>query len=114
MTEKDKDQRWEVSIPCSLAWEDRSTTGTVVNLSLHTALVTIVDIVPPEGTSSTLTLETDQGEVHLQGRMGPKVVHAGWEPRDQMGIGLLGINFEESPEEIRQKLGPLIPPGTDD
>lgn len=113
MTEKDQDQRWEVSIECSITWEDRATTGTVVTLSLQSALVTIVDIVPPEGSPCTLTLETDQGEVPLQGRMGPKVVHAGWEPKDQVGIGLLGIDFEGSPDEIREALGPLIPPGMD-
>ena len=56
MAERDQHQRWEVSLPCSLEWDDRTTTGTVVNLSLQSALITLVDVVPPHETPLTLIL----------------------------------------------------------
>ena len=64
----------------------------------------------------TLILQTDQGEVRFQGKLGPRVVHAGWEPRDQVEIGLLGIEFQEPQQAVEEKPGRLLPPrsGNDD
>ena len=116
MAERDQHQRWEVSLPCSLEWDDWTTTGTVVNLSLQSALITLVDVVPAPEAPLTLILQTDQGEVRFQGKMGPRVVHAGWEPRDQVEIGLLGIEFQEPQQAVEEKPGRLLPPrsGNDD
>ena len=109
MAKKEPQQRWEISLPCSLEWDDRTTTGHVVNLSLRSALITLVDVVPPEGSPLILILQTDQGEVRFEGKMGPRIVHAGWEARDQIGIGLLGIEFQEPQQAVQEKLGRLIP-----
>jgi hypothetical protein len=106
---EEKDQRWEVSIPCSIEWGDRTTTGTVVNISLESALITIENVVPPEGTVLILILQVDPEEVRFKGKMGPKVVHAGWEPKNQVGIGLLGVQFQEPRQDIMKKLSLLIP-----
>ena len=116
MAEKDQYQRWEVSLPCSIEWDDRTISGTVVKLSLQSALITLVDVVPPEEAPLILILQTDQGEVRFEGKMGPKVVHAGWEPRDQVGIGLLGIEFQEPHQAVKAKLSRVIPAlsGNDD
>jgi hypothetical protein len=113
---EEKDQRWEISIPCSIQWDDRTMTGTVVNISLESALITIVDVVPPEGALLILILQTDQGEVRFEGKLGHKVVHAGWQPKDQLGIGLLGVEFQDPRPEVKKKLSRLIPAlsGNDD
>ncbi|MEE2840466.1 MAG: hypothetical protein VYC91_08025 [Acidobacteriota bacterium] len=76
----------------------------------------LVDFVPPREAPLTLILQTDQGEVRFQGKMGPRVVHAGWEPRDQVEIGLLGIEFQEPQQAVEEKPGRLLPPrsGNDD
>ena len=109
MAEKDQYQRWEVSLPCSIEWDDRTLSGTVVKLTLRSALITLVDVVPPEGAPLILTLQADQGEVRFEGKMGPKVVHAGWEPRNQVGLGFLGVEFEEPYEVVKEKLHRFIP-----
>ena len=113
---KEKDQRWEISIPCSIEWDKRTITGTAVNVSLESALITIVDVVPPEGALLILILQTDQGEVRFEGKMGPKVIHAGWEPKDQVGIGFLGVEFQEPRQDVNKKLSRLVPAlsGNDD
>ena len=69
MAEKDQYQRWEVSLPCSIEWDDRTLSGTVIKLTLRSALITLVDVVPPEGAPLILTLQADQGEeVHQNHR----------------------------------------------
>ena len=99
-----QDKRWTVSIPCTVEWKDWKITGRMANVSLAGALITEANAAPPEGTLVTITLQAEQADVVFKGR----IMHTVWETIADARIGSLGVKFEESRDNVREKLIPVL------
>ena len=99
--------RWEVSIPCTVEWEDTIIRGQIANLSYGGALITQVNAVPSEGARVLLTFQTRVGGVRLKNKLVARVVYVILEAMEKSSIGsigLFGVEFEEPPEQVKGKL----------
>ena len=97
-------QRWAVSIPCRVTWEDREVrTGTVQDISFDGALIRDGGA-PSEGNEVAGRFAfRDQG-FHLMGRVTSEVVHSRAKGEDQ----IFGVKFETSAEKFWLQLTPVI------
>ena len=97
-------QRWAVSIPCTVTWEDREVrTGTVQDISFDGVLIRDGGA-PSEGNEMAVRFAfRDQG-FHLMGRVTSEVVHSREKGEDQ----IFGVKFETSAEKFWLQLTPVI------
>ncbi len=96
--------RWEVSIPCTVEWEDTIIRGQIANLSYGGALITQVDVIPPEGARVLLTFQARVGGVRLKSKLVARVVYVNLEAMEELIIGSFGVEFEEPPGQVKAKL----------
>ncbi len=99
--------RWDVSIPCTVEWEDTITRGQIANLSYGGASITQVNDVPSEGARVILTFQTRVGGVRLKNKRVARVVYVFLEAMEELIIGSIGsfrLKFEEPTEQVMGKL----------
>ena len=107
--ERRKFERWETSIPCTLEWKGSSTTGLITDLSFGAALIKQVDGLPAQGTSVAIRFEFNENEVQLNSKLAARILRTVHQLSEEgEGIVWIGVHFEESEEEIRSKLTPVL------
>jgi K+-sensing histidine kinase KdpD len=87
--------------------KDQKIIGKTRNVSLGGALITQANGAPPEGALVTATFQAEGRQIRLKGRITSKVIHTRWEVIKDGGIGSFGVKFEESTEQVREKLRPV-------
>ncbi len=107
MKDRRKFKRWPVSIPCTVESKDETIIGKTRNISLGGALVTQAGGAPPEGTLVTLIFQAEGRQLRLKGRIRSRVIHTRCEVIEEGGICSFGVKFEESTEQVREKLRPV-------
>ena len=99
--------RWVTSMPCTVRWKDYDIEGKISNLSFAGALITDISALPPENTPVELTFQTKE-RVTLNAVVTVRVVHSHADTADSGEVGLFGVAFEESAEELRSQLAPIL------
>lgn len=100
-------KRWEVFIRCTIEWGDTIIRGLIANLSYGGALITQVNAVPSEGARVLLTFHSRVGGVRLKNKLASRVVHVSLEAMEELiigSIGSFGVEFEEPPGQVKDKL----------
>jgi len=108
MEERRRFKRFAVSIPCTLYWHDHVIRGQIANLSLGGAFIIRLSAIPPEDASVILTFQAEKGEVELKGKLTSRVIHTVSESIEQGEIGSIGVEFQDSLEEVRSQLNPVF------
>ena len=114
LRDRGKFPRWEVSIPCTVGWEDWIIKGQIVNLSFGGALIAQASAVPPEGALIVVTFQAEKGKVVMEGKINARAVHTISGEVEEGKVGSFGVKFVEPTEAVRSKLiavlGTLISP----
>ena len=108
MKERRQFKRWEVSIPCTLEWGGSSTKGQIANLSFSGALIKRVNAVPSKDTPVILGFQVKKEQVEVECKLSARIVHRSRQLQESGDIIWLGVQFEESIEEVRAKLNPVF------
>lgn len=101
--------RHVVSIPCTLYWHGHIIRGEISNLSLGGALIIRLSAVPPEHALVVLTFQVEKKQVLLRGELTSRVIHTIKESVEEGEVGSIGIQFQDSIEQVRSQLVPLLP-----
>jgi len=109
MKERRGSPRHEVSIPCTLYWHGHIIRGEIANLSLGGALIIRLSAVPPEHALVVLTFQVEKRQVLLRGELTSRVIHTIKESVEEGEVGSIGIQFQDSVEQVRSQLVPLLP-----
>ena len=109
MEDRRQFERWEVSIPCTVRWDDWVIEGQIANLSLGGAMITRVSAVPPKGALVVIAFQVRRQEVMLKGKLTSRVIHTILEVIEDLNIGSFGVVFQDPPEEVKSKLAPFFP-----
>jgi len=103
--------RWVTSMPCIVRWKDYDRDydieGKISNLSFGGALITDISALPPENAPVELTFQTEE-KVTLNSVVTVRVVHSQADIAESGGIGWFGVAFEQSAEELRSQLAPIL------
>ncbi len=108
MEERRRSKRFAVSIPCTVYWHGHVIRGQIANLSLGGALIIRLSAIPAEDASVILTFQAEKGEIELKGKLTSRVIHSVTESIEQGEIGSIGVEFQESLEEVRSQLDPVF------
>jgi len=100
--------RHEVAIPCTLYWHGHIIRGEISNLSLGGALIIRLSAVPPEHALVVLTFQVEKKQVLLRGELTSRVIHTIKESVEAGEVGSIGIQFQDSIEQVRSQLVPLL------
>jgi len=101
--------RYEVSIPCTVYWHGHIIRGEIANLSLGGALIIRLNAVPPEHALVVLSFQVEKRQVLLRGELTSRVIHTIKESVEQGEVGSIGLQFQDSIEQVRSQLVPLLP-----
>ncbi len=109
ISERRRFKRWNVSIPCTVAWGEYRISGQVKNLSLGGALISRLDGVPPPvGASVYIAFSTGEGKLNVLSSVYSTVVRTVLEIVEDQDVGSIGIQFEDLSEEITTRLKAMI------
>ena len=100
--------RQEVSIPCTLYWHGHIIRGEIANLSLGGALIIRLNAVPPEHALVVLTFQVEKRQILLRGELTSRVIHTIKESVEEGEVGSIGIQFQDSIEQVRSQLVPVL------
>ncbi len=101
-------ERWEVSIPCTVRWDDWVIEGQIANLSLGGAMIIRVNAVPPKGALVMIAFQVKTQEVMLKGKLTSRVIHTISEAIEDLNIGSFGVEFQDPPEKVKARLEPVF------
>ncbi len=99
-------QRWKVSIPCLVQWNDTAAQGTIINLSYSGAFIYRVTPVPQVGTLVLVTFQGVGRRFKLTGSLSSRIAHSILGGKE--GVGSVGVAFQKTAEEVQSLLSPTI------
>lgn len=67
--------------------------------------------VPPEHALVVLTFQVEKKQILLRGELTSRVIHTIKESVEEGEVGSIGIQFQDSIEQVRSQLVPLLPAG---
>ncbi len=108
MKERRGSPRHEVSIPCTVYWHGHIIRGEIANLSLGGAFIVRLSAVPPEHALVVLTFQVEKKQILLRGELTSRVIRTVKESVEQGEVGSIGIQFQDSTEQVREQLVPLL------
>ncbi len=96
--EKRKNERWEVSIPCTVTHMGETTSGKITNLSLGGAFITeLTGLIPLEGTIITVHCQVENQEIKIKASVDASVARSLSNIRSDEIVGSIGAKFLDHP-----------------
>jgi len=89
-------------------WKEYAIDGQIANISLGGVLVTEMNAIPPTGVVFTLLFNAEARDLEVIGSVFSRVVRTASEIIEGEATGWIGVQFEESPDQVQSKLAPLF------
>ena len=102
MEQQQKFARQRVHIRCTVEWAGGKFRGRIEKISPGGASITDVDFHPHKGDRVQVNFEVRETAARV--RLPSQVLHTRW----WKPSGSFGVSFDEPPEEVSLKLGPIL------
>ncbi len=105
--ESRKFERYEVSIPCTVAHMGETTKGKITNISLSGALITeLTTAPPPEKAFITVNFQVEEKEIKAS--VDSSVVRKFFDTQDDEIVGSIGVRFQDLSMTGKSRLGSVM------
>jgi len=105
--ESRKFERYEVSIPCTVAHMGETTKGKITNISLSGALITeLTTAPPPEKAFITVNFQVEEEEIKAS--VDSSVVRKFFDTQDDEIVGSIGVRFQDLSMTGKSRLGSVM------
>ncbi len=100
-------ERYEVSIPCTVAHMGETTKGKITNISLSGALITeLTTAPPPEKAFITVNFQVEEEEIKAS--VDSSVVRKFFDTQDDEIVGSIGVRFQDLSMTGKLRLGSVM------
>ena len=111
--ERRQSLRCEASIPCTVTYKGKTTTGKITNMSLGGAFITELATTPPEKAFITVAFEVvkialTQRNVEIKASVDSSVIRDLFDIQDDGIVGSIGVQFQDNSREVQSQLKSIM------